>query len=235
MPGGRTVAAGTFALQLDGKDAGPLRSFSGGDAYADVVVEAPAGSFYAKKHVANVKWTPLKLSVGAGMGKQLAEWIAGTLAGSVVRKDGAVVERDATGTARAKRAFTNALISEVTFPALDGASKEAAVFGVEITPEQVSDAKASGKAGAAVKQKAWQVSSFRVEIGGLPCEREERDDHVPGAEPEGRARPRAALRPRHLQAAARAGAGDRGQADGRRALLRPHGARDPVSPRRYAM
>jgi hypothetical protein len=171
MPGGRTAAAGNFALELDGKDAGPLRSASGGEAYADVVAEPTGRSYYAKKHVANVHWTPLRLSVGAGMDAKLKDWIAGTLTGEYLRKDGAVVERDASGTTKGRRSFTNAVITEVTFPALDGASKEAAFFEVALAPESVTDAKASGKAGAAAKQKVWLASSFRIEIGGLPCNR----------------------------------------------------------------
>jgi hypothetical protein len=171
MPGGRTVAAGTFALELDGKDAGPIRSASGGDAYADVVVEPQARSFYAKKHVVNVKWTPLKVSVGIAMADPLKEWIEGSLTGGYVRKDGAILERDATGKVRSRRAFTDAVISSVTIPACDAASKEASSFAVEITPAAVTDEKASGKAGAAVKQKAWQAASFRLEIDGLPCDR----------------------------------------------------------------
>src|SRR5262245_3178285 len=140
MPGGRTVAAGSLSLELDGKDVGPIRSVSGGDAYADVVVEPPARTYYAKKHVANVRWTPLKVSGGIARGAPLKDWLAGALTGDFVRKDGAVVERDATGTARSKRAFTAAVMSAVTIPASDASAKEPSYFTVEIAPEAVTDA-----------------------------------------------------------------------------------------------
>jgi hypothetical protein len=54
-------------------------------------------------------------------------------------------------------------VNAVTFPALDGASKEPALMSVEF-------------AAPPDKAKQWLASNFRVEIGSLPCERVARID-----------------------------------------------------------
>jgi hypothetical protein len=167
VPGARTFAAGRFALELDGKPVGPLKSVSGGDGFADVVAE-PAKTYFSKKHVANVRWTPFRVSVAPGMGKALGGWISTTLTGGAARKDGAVLELDAAGAVKARRAFTGALLTEVTLPACDAAAKEAGFFTLELTPEQVRTEKASGKAGTGgTKQKAWTTGNFELKIDGL--------------------------------------------------------------------
>src|SRR5262245_1894794 len=148
MPGGRTAAAGGFALELAGKDAGPLKAVVGGEAYADVVVEPQARSFYAKKHIANLKWTPLQLTAAIGASSQLEEWIAATLTGNFVRKDGTVAETGRTAATRTARSFRDAVISEVTIPACDGSSKEPAYLTVRLNARQFTASKASGNAGS---------------------------------------------------------------------------------------
>jgi hypothetical protein len=169
-------AAGSYSLELDGKDAGPLRSFSGGDGFADVVAE-PSQTYFAKKHIANVKWTPLKLAVGFPMSAVLSDWIEETLNGKYVRHNGAVDQRDAQGAAAGRVTFTNARISAVTFPALDGSSKEGAYLTLELTPDQVGRGKGAGaKPGVLPKQKPWLASGFRLELDGLVTNRVSRID-----------------------------------------------------------
>jgi len=167
MPGGRTTATSGFALELDGIDAGLLKEVAGGDAYADVVVEPPGRSFYAKKHVTTIKWTPLKLSVGIGASRALEQWIAATLTGNHVRKNGTVTETGGTAATRAARSFADAVISEVTVPACDGASKDPSYLTVALDGGRVTIAKAAGKPGAVARPKPWVASNFKLEIDGL--------------------------------------------------------------------
>jgi hypothetical protein len=167
MPGQRSYAAGHFSLELDGKNVGPLHSASGGDAFADVV--ATPSKFFAKKTVSGVRYDPFTLELGFAMSQPLYDWMAAALTGAVTAKSGAVVEADAAGTVRARREFSGAVISELGFPAADGASKQPGYLVLKLTPEQVTSKKGSGKVAlpAAAKQKLWTSSSFRFELGGL--------------------------------------------------------------------
>jgi hypothetical protein len=67
-----------------------------------------------------------------------------------------------------------AILRSMTFPKLDGSSKDAAYFDFEWEAETVrwltgdnSDIRNS----VMPKQKAWLSSNFRFEMGGLPCNR----------------------------------------------------------------
>jgi hypothetical protein len=172
MPGQRSYATGSYALELDGKSVGPLKSVEGGDAFADVVAQASAKSYYAKKHVTTARYSPLKLRVGVSMGKAFYDWIAAGWTGDPQRKDGAIVEADGKGAVKALREFADALISEVTIPACDGASKEVGYLTVTLAPEHVAAKKGVGKSAAPlVKQKLWATSNFKLELDGLDTTR----------------------------------------------------------------
>jgi hypothetical protein len=78
-------------------------------------------------------------------------------------------------TERRRVAFSNALLTEVAFPALDAASKDAAQISAKLTPEFTQRSSASGaKLGGSltkVTQKQWRRSNFRLTIDGLDCTR----------------------------------------------------------------
>jgi phage tail-like protein len=172
MPGQRSYATGGYALELDGKNVGQLKSVEGGDAFADVVAQASAKSYYAKKNVTTVKYSPVKLRVGVSMGKAFYDWIAAGWTGDVQRRGGSIVEADDKGAVKARREFADALISEVAFPAFDGASKEAGYLTVTLAPEHVAAKKGVGKSAAPfVKQKLWATSNFKLELDGLDTAR----------------------------------------------------------------
>lgn len=72
-------------------------------------------------------------------------------------------------------AFMNAQITEIGFPALDAASKDAAKMTIKIKPEKTQDTDLSNvgfpalDAGAkdAMTQKKWLPANFRISIDGL--------------------------------------------------------------------
>jgi hypothetical protein len=170
----RTFTGGRFALDVDGINVGFLKKFSGLSMEADIVANDLGPENMQKKHVANVKWTPGKATVGIGMGKSMYEWIKAAFDKGYVTKNGTFTAADFDYKAQSQLTFFNALITGVTCPKLDGASKEAAYFDVEFEAEQVRWAKGGGeviKGKVGPKQKAWLCSNFRVEIGSLPCNR----------------------------------------------------------------
>ena len=107
------------------------------------------------------------------MGKPLAEWIAASLDLTQPRKSGSVVSASADNKAKGYRHFRDALIDEITIPAMDASSKEAAFFRISFQTEEITYAKGDDAIRAVVntKQKKWLRSNFRLVVGDLPCGR----------------------------------------------------------------
>jgi hypothetical protein len=127
-----------------------------------------------KKHVSNIKWTPGKATVGIGMGKGMYDWIKQSFDKQYAMKSGYFVSGDFNYKAQSRLDFEDALITSVTVPAFDGASKDAAYFDIEFEPERVRWSKGGGediRAKVGPKQKAWLCSNFRFELASLPCSR----------------------------------------------------------------
>ena len=174
MANERTYTAGRFALDIDGFNVGFLKKFSGLHMEADVVANDLGPDNRQKKHVANVKWTPGKATIGIGMGKGMYDWIKAAFDKGYITKSGTFTAADFNYKAQSQLSFRDALITAVTVPKLDGASKEAAYFDVEFEVEEVRHVKAGGediRGKIGPKQKQWLCSNFLVEIGGLPCKR----------------------------------------------------------------
>ena len=122
----------------------------------------------------NIKWTPGKATIGIGMGKECYQWIKAAFDKGYMTKSGSITAADFNYKAMSVQTFRDALITSVTVPKLDGSSKDAAYFDLEFEAEQVRWAKGGGediRGKVGPKQKAWLCSNFRVEMGGLPCNR----------------------------------------------------------------
>ena len=171
MPAVRSYVAGNFQLVLDGVNCGFLKSVDGGAPVAEVITESVGSSYFAKKHIGQVEYGPFVLQFGLSMTKDLYEWINASWTGSYTRKNGAVVATDHQLEAVSQREFFNALVTETSFPALDGSSKNPAYMTLRFAPEYTRNSKASGKVTSPAKgeQKLWLPSNFRVAIDGLDC------------------------------------------------------------------
>jgi len=161
-------------LDIDNYNVGFLKKFSGLAMEADIVANDLGPDNVQKKHVANIKWTPGKATVGIGMGKGMYDWIKAAFDKGYLTKNGRFVSADFNYKAQSELTFSEALITSVTVPKLDGSSKDAAYFDIEFEAEIVRHNKGDssdirGKIGP--KQKAWLCSNFRIEIGSLPCNR----------------------------------------------------------------
>jgi hypothetical protein len=170
----RTYTGGRFALDIDGFNVGFLKKFSGLAMEADIVTNDLGPDNRQKKHVSNIKWTPGKATIGIGMGKGMYDWIKAAFDKGYITKNGTFTSADFNYKAQSSLTFSRALITEVTVPKLDGSSKDAAYFDIGFEAEEVRWAKGGGediRGKIGPKQKAWLCSNFRVEIGGLPCER----------------------------------------------------------------
>jgi phage tail-like protein len=172
MPGSR-FAAGRFALELDGTMCGFLKSVEGGGITADVIVERPGTATFPKKHIGAPKYEELVLGVDLSLDKLFYEWLADTLAGKSVRRDGSITATDSRQKAVSERQFFDALVTEVTVPKADAGSKEPGVLTVKLAPELLRARAGSGVAAkvSAARAKSWLPANFKLEIDGLDCKK----------------------------------------------------------------
>lgn len=167
-PAVRSYRNGAFALELEGKTARALAHASGGHPVGVVVPDDPSGTTH--KHIAGVKYEDISVTCGTGMSKEFYEWIGQCLAGKEPTHSGVLTSREADGTVFDVVSFTDALISEVGFPALDAASKDTAEMTVKFRPESTVRGKPESSP-TDVKQKLWHAANFRLEIDGVDCTR----------------------------------------------------------------
>jgi T4-like virus tail tube protein gp19 len=171
----RTYAAGKFGLDLNGMFAGWVSSASGGDLNADVVVSNLGPDNIKQKHLAAPKYSNITIKCGTGMSKNFCNLISSTFRGEYSRTNGTIKGVDLTGHDVRETSFSNALVTEIAFPALDGASKEAGVLQLKLTPETTrqlaGDSSVVGGVYSTVKAKRWGLGNFRVQIDGVDASR----------------------------------------------------------------
>jgi hypothetical protein len=169
----RAYVAGNFMLSLNGANAGGLKSVEGGTAYADVVQESQGPSSFLGKHLGQPRYEDITIRVAPSLSPPLASAIADSWLNKAQRLNGAITAYDTSMNAQSSREFVNALISETTIPACDGASKEPGYLTIKLAPELTRSGKAAGKAATAGKaaDKAWIPANFKLELDGLDCTR----------------------------------------------------------------
>jgi tail tube protein gp19 len=168
----RSYVAGTFQLKLDGVESGFVKSVDGGAITAEVINEAVGPTPYVKKHIGPPRYEDFTIEIGLWMARAVYEWIQASLKMNYQRKNGSIVAYDYNLDARSEREFFNALITEIGFPKMDGASKDQCYMTVKFSPEFTRMKKATGKATlppVRASQEMWLPSNFRLEIDGLDC------------------------------------------------------------------
>lgn len=169
----RAFTGGRYAVLLDGAVAGWVQSVEGGHAAADAASVASV----QRKHIAGVKYEDITVSCGAGMSKPFYEWIKASFDRKYMRKNGSIIAADYDYKVVSTLEFINGLITEVSFPALDAAAKDAAKMTIKISPEttRMVEQRGARLAGApaqhAAAQKQWLPANFRLKIAGLDCTR----------------------------------------------------------------
>jgi hypothetical protein len=169
----RTYTAGRFSLDIDGVSVGKFVGLDGGERELDVVLDAVGTDYYQHKHVANIKWNDFTMQIGSGMSKPMYQWIKDSFdKGSYSRKNGAIISCDFNYREKSRNSISQAFISEVTIPALDGASKDPAYVAVSVSaPKVTTDKSSAGTPVLTPKQKSWLPSNFVFEIDGVDTSR----------------------------------------------------------------
>jgi len=170
----RGYVAGKYALEVSGRNGGWLKSAEGGHATSDVVLEKLGADHIIRKHIAGVKYEDISVQCGTGMSKGFYEWIKASFDHALKeRPNGSIIAADYNYKEISRLTFTNALITEVGFPALDAASKDAAVMTIKWSPEYTRQTWGTGASISGIapidqaKQKQWLPANFRLKIDGL--------------------------------------------------------------------
>jgi len=167
-------AGAHYALDIDGLPVESLRTISGLDLQADIATEALGPGLAPAKHVAGIAWTTGRASIGLGMGSAMYAWMKNAFANGVSRASGTLAAADVNFRQRSLLSFEDALLTAITVPRLDGASKEPGAFDIEFAPARVRLAKGDGSDIRQVpggRQQPWVCSNFRFALGTLPCAR----------------------------------------------------------------
>jgi hypothetical protein len=175
----RSYVAAHFALELAGvSDVGTVRSIEGGGLKADVMTYQPGATYERWRQLGKPKFEDIKLQVGTAMSEPFFAWISKFFAGTCERKNGAIVAGDFYYKERARREFTEALITELTFPKLDAADKNTVYMNVTLGVESIEYKKGDGSKtldskGNTEAQKAWKACNFTFKLDGFEsaCER----------------------------------------------------------------
>jgi hypothetical protein len=167
----RPYTGGHFVFTLDGAPVpGYLRSVEGGTITGEVIDETVGPDFTHFKHLGTVSVEPLTLELGMAMSRPIFDWIGASWKRDFERKTGAVIHTDSRYRSQLEQWFSDALIVETTFPALDGASTDPAYLTVKLQPERVELKKGDDELATSVlsaRQKDWSPSNFRFHLDGL--------------------------------------------------------------------
>ena len=172
--GPQSFSGGRTALELGGVSQGYVRSADGGDAFADVIVEAGG-----LKHLGLPKLEDFSVEFGFDLGLDFYLWIVGAVGGGEQEgKDGVVLRTDVSRNVKSARAFQQAHITELVIPACDVASKNPGNLTLSFEPGQASDITRSGTLAAAAAQKSWLPSNFKLQIDDLDCTKVAKIDSI---------------------------------------------------------
>lgn len=168
-----SYAAAHFALELAGiEDVGNIRSIEGGGLKADVMTYQPGATYERWRQIGKPKFEDIKLQFGGAMAEPFFKWIEGFFSGKCERKNGAVVAGDFYYQERARREFTDALITELVFPKLDANDKSTVYMNATIGVEDIVFKPGTGKTldrtdKAQESQKGWKACNFKFALDGF--------------------------------------------------------------------
>lgn len=160
-------AIGALILELEGMEAGPLRSAQPASLRVDMATQ-PIGREIVVRRSAQVTLGEMAAEFDLQEPGPLVDWLVAALAGNMVLRNGALLVGDLNLNTRRRIGFRGARLSGLTWPVLDAtAGKRAVSLALRWLVEGVDDAPASGKLKATVgRRRPMLASNFR--FVGLP-------------------------------------------------------------------
>ncbi|MDR4495180.1 MAG: hypothetical protein AB7P17_11560 [Nitrospirales bacterium] len=168
----RPQAAGIrYILELGGQIAGPISSLDSGFISGQVIEHPSTQSSYPQKQLAGILYEDIAMKCGQTMSPALYQWIQQTLAGPPSQRSGAILTTNLNNQITDRKQFEDALLTEVTFPALNAlAATTPVALGLTIKSSQLTYQGGSGSqigVPLAPKVSPWLASNFRLMIDGL--------------------------------------------------------------------
>jgi len=168
----RTYAGGRFSLELDDhQPMGWVTSIDGGHLKSQPVSSMAGVDSFVAKYAGRATFDDITVTLGTAMSPQLWKWVEASINRKPERRNGAIVGYDYNLCERSRRTFSNALISEIAFPALDAASKNAHTVSLKLAPESIEFGKPDGNKRVAAygkdevsKQKMWLSNNFSFSL-----------------------------------------------------------------------
>jgi T4-like virus tail tube protein gp19 len=168
----KSYTSGHFELQIDGRPTTAyLKTLDGGWGKQALIDERIGPENQSIKHASVFETDPFSFEFGLSGANAVLAWIQASWRKDPARHDGQITHADFNLKPTFTHEFSQALITETTFPTLDGASKEAAYIKVKCQP--FSTAVSQGGSGSNLranhtqKQKLWLCSGFRLNIDGI--------------------------------------------------------------------
>jgi phage tail-like protein len=172
----RAYAAAHFALELDGltDQQSTIRSIEGGGVKLDVMTYQQGGLYDRWRQLGKPKYDDIKIQIAATTSIPMYTWIEAFFSGTPDRRNGAIVAGDFYYNERARREFSAALITELSFPKLDAADKSAAYFGLNVAVEDIQYKPGTGTkltVSLPRTQNLWTCCNFHFELEGFNTDR----------------------------------------------------------------
>jgi len=167
----KSYTSGHFELSIDGqKTTAYLKSLDGGWGRHALVDERIGPENTSIKHGSVADVDPFSFEFGLSGSNKVLNWIQDSWKKQPKPANGEIVHANFNLEPTFTHQFQGALITETTFPALDGGSKDAAYIKVKCQPEAVAIAPGGGgklRPNMGQKQKLWLCSGFRLNIDGI--------------------------------------------------------------------
>lgn len=169
----RAYSGGHFELFLDGhKTTAYMKSVDGGNKKHNVIEEGHGSDLDKMKHPATVDIEPFTIECGMSGTNDIIRLMEKSWKKSFRGFHGQITHGDFDLKPVFEHEFFNALITEVTFPTLDGSAKDPAYLKFKIQPQDVHVRTLSGGGPRlhmpmSSKQKLWNPSNFRFTIDGI--------------------------------------------------------------------
>jgi hypothetical protein len=168
----KSYTSGHFQLSIDGrKTTAYLKSLDGGWGRQALVEERIGPENTSIKHGSVADVDPFSFEFGLSGANRVLSWIQDSWRKDPKPADGEITHANFNFQSTFSHEFSGAYITETTFPALDGGSKEAAYIKVKAQPYATKVAQATSserlRANHGQKQKLWLCSGFRLNIDGI--------------------------------------------------------------------
>jgi hypothetical protein len=167
----RSYTTGHFEMTIDGHPSTAyVKTVDGGYVRASLMDEPIGPENHRIKHTSVVEIEPFTIDFGISASDAVLKWIQASWRKEYSRRNGQITHANFDLYQTYVHEFSDALITETTFPALDGASKDAAYIKLKMLPEHVKTTKSAGqqiKSNTGAKQKLWMCSGFRLKIDGV--------------------------------------------------------------------